>query len=635
MKTAKELLDHRSMMIAVKKGVVTREAFRNALREQRRQYAKSRTYFPLSRILVERGDLAESQLDMISAPSFGAGGSRMTDGSAEKMVNGEDRVACPLPEENDGDQQTSELDCQAELSQKGLSLIITKDGLMAYISAQGSESDAPTLKDVHRLLDNRKIVFGIIEDQVIQRLLDEAISEKSSFLVAAGIEPEIGVPDRVTYHFDTNPFRVGTVNEDGLMDWKERGDYPFVEKDTILATIIPGQKSVPGKDIFGHQLVAEEMPRLHLFAGKGVVKSKDRLQLIAKVSGQPQLTGRGNVSVIQTLSIKGDIGIETGHVTFEGHVEVKGAVEKGYRVKGDSLRAKEILSELVDIVGDVVSMRGVFGARIRAGGRFKANHVNKSTIIADGDIAIAKEIVDCRIITNGKCILEGCTVLSSQIYAKKGIKVASVGSEAAHPSKLVVGVDQIAKLKVSDLKAEIEECKQKIADLEQELPALKEESDRLNTELGEIAQVQDKFMVDRRKITDILEKEQRSATAEEQTVLSDLNTKIVEIDRVVEELMGKDEKNQEEVTERRNEIHACNQRIDELNEEIKETELFAKRDIGIPVLQVFGKLYQNTQVEGPHDSLKIEKTMHNATIKEQKNTDKNAENPYSFKVSHR
>lgn len=634
MKSAKELLDHRNMMIAVKKGVVPRKEFRDALWEQRRLFTKDKAYTPLTKILQDRGVITESQIEEVLFPLYGRAFKGKTqasspDGHTEKSVE------CPLPEKESTEETETGNGCLAGPSRKGASLIVAKDGLAAFISARGTESERPSLKDVHRLLADKNIVFGIMDDQQIQTKLEEALAENTSFQIAAGYPPKIGEPDQVTYHFDTNPFRVGTVKDDGMMDWKERGEYPHIEKDAVLATIIPGKKSEQGKDIFGHALAVDEVPRLHLFAGKGVAKSEDRLQLIAKVSGQPQLAGRGNVSVIQTLEIKSDIGIETGHVDFEGHIEVRGAVEKGYRVKGDSLRAREILSDQVEISGDVVAMRGIFGANIRCGGRVKANHLNKSTIMAEDDVVVAKEVVDCKIITNGKCILDGGTILSSEIYAKKGLKAGSVGSEAAHPSKLVVGIDQIAKIKVAEFKDEIFENKEKITDMEKEITSLNEKSDHLNTELGQIAQIQDKHMVDRRKITDVLEKEKRNPSAEEQAAISALSLKMEEIDKAVEDLMSQDEEAQAKVVNLRNEILQLEERINALDEEIKEIELFAARDMGIPSVQVTGKLYHNTQIEGPNDALTIEKTTSSITLKEQKNMEKDAEKPYSFKVSKR
>lgn len=634
MKSAKELLDHRSMMIAVKKGAVPREEFRFALREQRRLFAKGKSYTSLREIMIDRGVITESQIETLLSSVTKSDFSNSKDKPEQVQtfdVYVEEKAECSQDEEK----SDLEKDCQPATIEKGLSLIVAQDKLTAYISALGNESERPTLKEVRQLLDGKKIVFGIIDDQQIEEQLEQAVKENTSFLVAEGNPPKAGEPDRITYHFDTNPFRVGTVKEDGLMDWKERGDYPFIEKDTVLATVTPGKKSEAGKDIYGHTLAANEAPRLHLFAGKGVTKSKDRLQLIAKVSGLPQLTGRGNVSVIQSLDIKSDIGIETGHVDFEGHIEVRGAVEKGYRAKGDSLRAREILSDQVEISGDVVSMRGVFGADIRCGGRVKANHVNKSTIIAEGDVVVAKEVVDCKIITNGKCILDGGTILSSEIYAKKGLKAGSVGSEAAHPSKLVVGVDQIAKIKVAEFKNEIKENKDKIAALENQINLLNEDSDRLNTELGQVAQIQDRYMVGYRKITELLEKEKREASNEEKVAITELNKKIEEIDKTVEDLMFQDEEAQAQITDHRNDIHQLEERNKSLTEEIKETELFAERDMGIPSVQISGKIYQNTRIEGPHDALTIEKTTYNITLKEQKNKDKDAEKPYSFKASQR
>jgi DNA repair exonuclease SbcCD ATPase subunit len=255
--------------------------------------------------------------------------------------------------------------------------------------------------------------------------------------------------------------------------------------------------------------------------------------------------------------------------------------------------------------------------------------------MAEGDVVVAKEVVECTIITNGKCIIDGGTILSSEIYAKKGLKADKVGSEASHPSKLVVGIDQIAKVKVDQCKKEITEHTANIDTMEQKLTSLKEESDRGNIELGQIAQIQDKHMVDRRKLTDLIENEKRDPTLEEQNAISILTQKMEEIDQSVAELMSQDEEIQTQIVKKRNDINELKEQISLLNEEVKDVELFASQDMGIPTVQISGKLYQGTEIVGPHDALVIDKNLYNASLKEQKNNDKEAGKPYFFKISQR
>ena len=42
------------------------------------------------------------------------------------------------------------------------------------------------------------------------------------------------------------------------------------------------------------------------------------------------------------LVIDGDVGYETGHIEFDGHIEIRGSVLDGFRVTGRSLKVGEI-----------------------------------------------------------------------------------------------------------------------------------------------------------------------------------------------------------------------------------------------------------------------------------------------------
>ena len=69
---------------------------------------------------------------------------------------------------------------------------------------------------------------------------------------------------------------------------------------------------------------------------RGAQVSKDGLQVTAKISGMPRLEADGRIAVYSVLPINSDIGLETGHVEFDGYIEVKGDVTSGYQVKGKS-----------------------------------------------------------------------------------------------------------------------------------------------------------------------------------------------------------------------------------------------------------------------------------------------------------
>ena len=71
--------------------------------------------------------------------------------------------------------------------------------------------------------------------------------------------------------------------------------------------------------------------------------------------------------VFSELKIDGDIGLETGHVDFDGFINASGTVQEGYKVHGGKLAAKEIYRAEVEIAGDIVLEGGLIGAKVEIG----------------------------------------------------------------------------------------------------------------------------------------------------------------------------------------------------------------------------------------------------------------------------
>jgi uncharacterized protein (DUF342 family) len=236
---------------------------------------------------------------------------------------------------------------------------------------------------------------------------------------------------RLSTTFDTDPLKIGTLTEDGLMDWKDRGELPQVKEGDLLAEKIPGPKGKEGMDVYGKKIPIPKVVRNGSSAAKGARRSRTACTFTPEWPASPKLSLTGELSVVPTLTIQGDISLETGHVTFDGHIEVAGAVEKGYRVKGGSLHANEIRGAEIDIDGDISATNGMFRRRHRCGGNLKAGHIHTTDITLAGDMAVEKEIIDSTIEANGRCLIKDGIIIASKISAKMGITAMDIGTEAS------------------------------------------------------------------------------------------------------------------------------------------------------------------------------------------------------------
>ncbi len=115
-----------------------------------------------------------------------------------------------------------------------LEVEVAENKLEAHIlPIEGNLSDPISVYDIKRLLEQNEIKCGIVEDSLIATFLkNDAINQKA-FLVAKGKAPYL------KYYFDKDYLTVGKINEDGEIDYKDRGEVTQVNKGDLIAEKIP------------------------------------------------------------------------------------------------------------------------------------------------------------------------------------------------------------------------------------------------------------------------------------------------------------------------------------------------------------------------------------------------------------
>ncbi|MGD9309664.1 MAG: FapA family protein [Desulfosarcina sp.] len=519
-----------------------------------------------------------------------------------------------------------------------LDITVSKDKLTAFASIEGgvpvSEFD---VNDVKIMLHADSILHGIAEDSQIEAFLNGKLSAGEPWTIASGTEPIPETPPQIKYHFDTDPLKVGTLTENGLMDWKERGQLPQVKEGALLAEKIPGANGKEGMDVYGKKIPIPKRREKRFKCGKGARRSENGMQVHATLAGIPKLSITGDISVMPTLHIQGDISLETGHVEFDGHIEVAGAVEKGYRVKGGSLRATEIRDAQIDIEGDISATNGIFGARIRCGGNLKAGHIHNATIAIAGDLAVEKEIIESRIEANGRCLISDGIIISSTVSAKMGISAMDIGTEASKSSELVVGIDQQLEREAESIREEIQRLKAERENLPKLLENLNKRSDQVNTRLGEVAQEQDKCMVQHRRLEEKVEAallKQGGAAAEKlKKTIIDLKAKQDAYDQDVVQLMDEDESISQEIANTETAIRESASTVKELNVRLDGITAAKKANTGVATIRIAGKIYPGTSVTGPHSTLILQEALKGLSIVETDKPDHDGVKRWRFEIN--
>ena len=611
--------DKRFGDIAIDMQLLSKEKLDRALVVQELIFSRSKVHMAVGKVLKEMGALTQEQIDSILAAQ--------TDLKAEDDEN----CQCQLP---DADEAASD-----EIS---LTLTLPKDKLSAFISpSEGHRKGGQglTLEVVKEFLKSRSVVSGLVDDQVLMDYIAQDPLPMKPFKVAQGIPAIPGKPSEIIYHFDTDPLRIGTLQDDGTMDWKNRGDIPLVKAGDLLVEKTKGDPGQPGTTVCGKELPPPRMRNPKLKSGKGTQRSEDGLQILAKVEGTPKLSSDGKVFVFNMLNIDGDIGVETGHIEYDGYIESTGGVNSGYTVSGKGLRTAEIQDATIEIEEDLVCHGGIYGSTLKVGGNMKASHIHNCTIEMLGELVVEKEVFDSAIETNGRCLIVEGKIIGTKVDAKKGVYAKDIGSEGSTPCVLTVGYDRQYERDIAACKTEKDELKQQLTEAEKAHPQSNQELESISREIGALAQEQDKYMLQKRQFEEQLRGEGPNPVdendEEEKMMLEEMIAELVEknseLDTRLRTLMAKEDKARMLSAGIENRLKILGEHIEKISEKIEVLEASQEVDPGIPELKVGGTLSNKTEIIGPHKEITIPQDMQSVRIADTK-VDPDS-NRYQMKIS--
>ena len=410
------------------------------------------------------------------------------------------------------------------------------------------------------------------------------------------------------------------------MDWKNRGDIPLVKAGDLLVEKTKGDPGQPGTTVCGKELPPPRMRNPKLKSGKGTQRSEDGLQILAKVEGTPKLSSDGKVFVFNMLNIDGDIGVETGHIEYDGYIESTGGVNSGYTVSGKGLRTAEIQDATIEIEEDLVCHGGIYGSTLKVGGNMKASHIHNCTIEMLGELVVEKEVFDSTIETNGRCLIVEGKIIGTKVDAKKGVYAKDIGSEGSTPCVLTVGYDRQYERDMAACKTEKDELKQQLTEAEKAHPQSNQELESISREIGALAQEQDKYMLQKRQFEEQLRGEGPNPVdendEEEKMMLEEMIAELVEknseLDTRLRTLMAKEDKARMLSAGVEKRLKILGEHIEKISEKIEVLEASQEVDPGIPELKVNGTLFNKTKIIGPHKEMAIPQDMTSVRIAETK-----------------
>jgi len=346
----------------------------------------------------------------------------------------------------------------------------------------------PSAQDIIALLEQAKIA---ITDDVRHRVGDFLAALNEAVQQAGGRTPKL--PES----FLIAQGRAASDAEDGRFEWAEelartfdqpvegeqidyfsRNAIVTVEPNTVIGRIVAPRPGVSSLDVYGTERPPRKPKGNPFRLGAGVRLAEDGTgKVIATTAGRVAVE-KDRVSVTEVLAIAGDVDFSTGSVDACVDVVVRGTVRAKFKVRTTkSLTVDRVIEAAdVDVSGDIVVRGGIFGqeltGRVRAGGNVTAQLLNEIDLQAGGDVHFRKEVINSRVRCLGRLLGPRGTVIGGSVYAREGLEVRVIGSEACVATSVTCGTDVNALRRARRVERQIKEQEKSAVQIRQAIQPL-------------------------------------------------------------------------------------------------------------------------------------------------------------------
>ncbi len=302
-----------------------------------------------------------------------------------------------------------------------------------------------TVPEVVEELRRMGVMYGIRESEIGRavKVAHETGLSSPAVVAAQGQLPEDGVDAQTTWRIDLHAIQHPMPQRiDGIPDYFAYDPERMVKAGQVLLNVTPARAGTPGKTLLApFAAVPQAKGRdTGITAGSGVRMSEDRLQFTATADGCAELI-RDRLVVHPIRWIDGDLEGDT--------VASGGLVVMGNMRSGGSIKAR-----------GVVAVKGsLAGVKVRARGDVFVTRAARSTIVADGNVYVLEQLLNCEVNCHGKLIaLDGASIAGGDLLATGGIDAMDLGADNGTYTTAAVAVDGLNGVRSTEIQEEIAAC---------------------------------------------------------------------------------------------------------------------------------------------------------------------------------
>jgi len=329
-----------------------------------------------------------------------------------------------------------------------LTLTISPDQVECRCTYQPNQAGAPLSNDdLNNFLKQARIIEGISIESV-KTLLAAAVAIKpvDGLLLAQGTPMQPGADGLIQLEEQpSGALSAETAAEDSAkIDFHKVQHFFNVSVGQLIARILPPAAGMPGKNVHGDVIPAKPGSVLIPVLAQNVRLDADGCSIYALCDGRVCLNGP-EISVEDTLTIKGDVDFKVGDISFNGFVDIKGDVLDDFSVRGS--KGIKIQGNIgicrIESDGDILfcGMSGQGKGSIACRGSITANFLNDVTVECAGDISIESEIRNCHIHCLGSICVNKGVLAGGDYVALGGIEAGNIGTVTSLHTHVAAGVN--------------------------------------------------------------------------------------------------------------------------------------------------------------------------------------------------
>jgi uncharacterized protein (DUF342 family) len=295
-------------------------------------------------------------------------------------------------------------------------------------------------------LQSLKVTKGIDYDRINEVFRECLYESKIEYIeVATGKSAENGYKEYIEL-LKKKETRVGKIiDESGTIDYREHSDIVNVKEGEPIARLIPEKPAVEGFAVTGQSLSASYESFYAYEMGENITLDEKENVYRGDVDGMLVFEGK-TVHLRETLVIKGDVSLKTGHIHSNKNVYIHGNVEADMYIEAKgNIVIKGIVEDSKIVAGGSISAHGFTGSGktwIFSKGDVNVDFCQNSHIEALGNVIFKKFSVNCVILTTKKVAgLENSRIIGGEVQAAQGCQFFTVGNEKEVPLKITLGVN--------------------------------------------------------------------------------------------------------------------------------------------------------------------------------------------------